>query len=78
MQAQEFYTEFISREDQMKALKDEMTAMLESFASSNNLSKKGIKKGIKEYKEYLKDQAEFTVVDHDADKVFEALSSGAA
>lgn len=78
MQAQEFYTEFINREERMKELKDEITAMLDAFASNNNLSKKGIKKGIKEYKEFLKDQAEFTVVDGDADKVFEALNSGAA
>ncbi len=78
MHAHEFYTEFISREEQVQELKDEMTAMLDSFASSNNLSKKGIKKGIKEYKEFLKDQAEFSVVDGDADKVFEALNSGAA
>ena len=34
---------------------------------------KAIKKAIKEYKQYLKDEAEFRVVSEDADRVFEAM-----
>lgn len=75
MEAKSFYAEFVEREEAVKDLKEEMKAMLDSFASSNNLTTKGIVKGIKEYKAFLKDQAEFRVTDADADTVFEQLAA---
>lgn len=73
MQSAEFFAEYCNREEQIKELKDELKLALDSFAASNNLTTKGILKGIKEYKEWLKDKAAFTVTDHDADTIFEPL-----
>jgi hypothetical protein len=74
MEAQAFFSEFVAREEQVAELKAEMKDMLDAFAASNNLTSKGIAKGVKEYKEFLKDKALFTVTDNDADRIFEALA----
>lgn len=68
-----FYEEIINREDSIKEIKDEIAEAINSFASSNNLSVDGVKKAIKEHKDYKKDPAKFLVVDADADKVFDAM-----
>lgn len=72
--AKGFYNEIISREEEIAGIKEEIKLAIESFASSNNLNVDGVKKGIKEHKEYLKDSAKFLIVDADADKVFEAMA----
>ena len=73
MQAREFFTDVIAREEQIKEAKEELKAAKDSFAQCNNITTKGLEKAIKEYKQYLKDEAEFRVVSEDADRVFEAM-----
>lgn len=73
MQAQEFVSEIIRREEEIKNLRIEMKAAIDAFSHNNQLAPKGVKKAIADYKKYLKDRAEFTVVEHDSDKVFEAM-----
>lgn len=73
MQAQEFYTDYIAREEEIKAAKEELKAALDCFATSNNMTTKGVIKGIKEYKAYLKDAAEYRVTEEDASRLFEAM-----
>lgn len=72
--ARAFYAEILIKEKEVEELKTEIEAAIESFASSNNLAPKGIKKSIKEFKEYEKNKARFLVIDGDADKLFEALA----
>lgn len=69
-----FYEEIIRREEEITAIKDEIDAAMLAFASSNDLSLDGVKKGVKEHKAYQKNPARFLVVDADADKVFEAMA----
>lgn len=70
----EFYDEIINREEEIAGIKEEMKLAIETFASAHNLSVDGLKKGIKERKEFLKDSAKFLITDADADKVFEAMA----
>lgn len=71
--AKDFYIEIIERENSIKEIKDEIAEAIAAFASSNNISIDGVKKAIREHKEYMKDAAKFLVIDADADKVFEAM-----
>lgn len=76
MEAQAFYTEVIDREEAIAELKAELKEAMDAFCSSNNVTAKGLKKAIREYKEYQKDAAEYQITDADADKIFEALTGG--
>ena len=73
MEAQAFYTEVIDREEAIAELKAELKEAMDAFCSSNNVTAKGLKKAIREYKEYQKDAAEYQITDADADKIFESL-----
>jgi len=73
--AKEFYAEIVRREEEIADLKAELSEALESFAASNNICIDGVKKAIKEFKAFKKDQAQFLVVDADADKVFESMAA---
>jgi hypothetical protein len=57
--------ECISREEEAKAIKDEIKESLSNFAEQEGLQPKSIKKLYKEYKSFLKDQTEYTVVDRE-------------
>lgn len=74
MNAKQFYSEIISREETMKEIKDEIQDAIECFASSHNLTVDGVKKAIKEYKTYLKDQAKYLMTDRDAETVFNSMA----
>ena len=74
MQAQEFYTDVIAREEQIKEMKDELSAAIDSFARCNDLTTKGINKAIKDYKLFVKNEAEFRVINDDADRMSEAMA----
>lgn len=73
--AKEFYDEIVRREEEIADLKEELTEALESFASSNNICVDGVKKAIKEFKAFKKDQAKYLLIDSDADKVFESMAA---
>ena len=68
-----FFAEIVRREEEIKALKDELKAALDAFATCNNMTTKGIKRGLKDYKLHLKSEAQFQVESHDADVLFEKL-----
>lgn len=73
--AKEFFAEVVRREDEIKALKDELKDAMDAFATCNNLTTKGIKRGIKDYKLHLKNEAIARVEFADADTLFESLVS---
>ena len=70
-EAAEFYDSMIEYEDTIKAVKDEVKASIEAFASSNGVTVKGVIRAIKDRKEFLKDKAEFLLISSDSDKVFD-------
>lgn len=47
MQAREFFTDVIAREEQIKEAKEELKAAKDSFAQCNNITTKGLEKAIK-------------------------------
>jgi hypothetical protein len=73
--AKAFFAEVADRETQISELKAELKEAIDSYATCNNMTSKGIKKGLKEYKDFLKSEAEFRVTDSDADNLFEQLAS---
>lgn len=75
MDAKTFYAEVVNREEQIAELKTELKAMFDAFASSTNLTTKGIQKGLKEFKSFQKNEAEYRVTDADADLIFENLAA---
>lgn len=76
MDAHSLFEAIIRNENDIKGLREENKAMVDSFASSNNMTSKGILKGLKEYRAWKKDQAQFRVEEADACKLFESLAHG--
>lgn len=69
------FDNLLALEANKKELSESIKIAVEEFAEEHDLSKKGIKKALKEYKEVLKNEAEFNIVDSTADEILNTITS---
>lgn len=63
-----------SLEEEITEIKGNITEAIEKYAAAKGVTVEGVKKGIKEYRAYVKDQGKYTITDLEAAKLLEALT----
>lgn len=63
----------LSFEEEAKTQRGLLKEALQTFADQNEIKVKSLKKSYREYKEMLKDKAEFSVVDAEVDQLVTLL-----
>ena len=71
MQIKEVLVAVTKLDAEAKVLREEKALVIEKFAKEKNMTIKGVKKGLKELAEFLKDKAEYTTTDLEAAKLLE-------
>jgi hypothetical protein len=68
-----FADEVIAKEVAKKAIAAEIKEATEIFAQNHGKDKQSIKKALKDYKDFLKDQAQFEIVDRELAEIIEEV-----
>jgi uncharacterized protein (UPF0335 family) len=68
-----FYQNIEGMEDHKKAIAEDINESLKAFSSNNGINIKALKKGYKNYKEYVKNREEFIETDTEADALTQAF-----
>ena len=69
----EFANNIISLEERKKEFGDDITDSIKAYASSHEISEDSVKKCLKSYKEWLKDENKFVETDMEVSKILNAV-----
>lgn len=69
----DFATEILDKEEAKKAIGQEIKEAKEIFAEKHGWEKKAVNKAMRDYKDWLKDQGEFTQVDREVAEIIDKV-----